>query len=292
MKSSLKALSTPVTRAPHRLASWIAKAPVPPPPPLTNTRAPSAAPSVPCRAIAPAWGIVDACANVSSRGLCASAVSGATRELGEAALEREVVTVDLVTGLEPGHAFADVLDPAGDVRAERPARRSAQPADARVQRCPAQTLPVAEVDRRCGHSDQHLPGARRRRRHLLDPQDLGRPVAVVDRRPHLERAALTVCRLTSRRSYARRRPRESNGDGAQTCDRDCEQPKSADFSGGELLHLLSPSSGRSGGAAPGGALVLSTARSGPSERGDAGSGSARGQRRRTLICMVRPTLET
>jgi hypothetical protein len=40
---------------------------------------------------------------------------GGDRELSEAALEREVVTVDLVTVLEPAHAVADALDPAGDV---------------------------------------------------------------------------------------------------------------------------------------------------------------------------------
>ena len=55
---------------------------------------------------------------------------GRDRVLGEAALQREVVAVHLVAGPEPGDALADGLDPPGDVRAERPARRRAQPADA------------------------------------------------------------------------------------------------------------------------------------------------------------------
>src|SRR5918997_3114217 len=78
MKSSFPALSTPVTCAPRRLASWIANDPDPPPPPFTSTRRPGAAPTVPWSAIAPAWGMVDASANVSSTGLWASAESAAT----------------------------------------------------------------------------------------------------------------------------------------------------------------------------------------------------------------------
>src|SRR5918997_5934711 len=78
MKSSFPALSTPVTCAPRRLASWIANDPDPPPPPFTSTRRPGAAPTVPWSAIAPAWGMVDASANVRSTGLWASAESAAT----------------------------------------------------------------------------------------------------------------------------------------------------------------------------------------------------------------------
>src|SRR5919109_1444446 len=50
MKSSLPALSTPVTCAPARLASWIANEPEPPPAPLISTRWPAATPAVPPRA--------------------------------------------------------------------------------------------------------------------------------------------------------------------------------------------------------------------------------------------------
>jgi hypothetical protein len=77
MKSSLPALSTPVTWAPTRLASWIANEPEPPPAPLITTRCPAPAPSVPCRAIAPACGIVDASAKFSAAGFRASTDSGA-----------------------------------------------------------------------------------------------------------------------------------------------------------------------------------------------------------------------
>ena len=184
MKSSLPALSTPVTCAPSRLASWIAKEPEPPPAPLTSTRTPDRGAVGPCSAIAPAWGIVDASAKVSPAGLWASAGFGRDGELGEAALEREVVAVHLVTGLEPGDALADGVDPAGDVRAERAARRRAQPAEAGVQRRAAQTLPVAEVDRRRGDLDTHLPGGGRRQSNVVNSQYPGRPVPVVDDRPH------------------------------------------------------------------------------------------------------------
>ena len=54
--------------------------------------------------------------------------------LGEAALEPEVVAVDLVADGEPGHLRPDGGDPARDVGAEHPAVRPAQPADAGVGR--------------------------------------------------------------------------------------------------------------------------------------------------------------
>ena len=78
MKSCLAALSTPVTWAPSRFASWIAKEPDPPPAPLISTRLPATALRVPCRAIAPACGMVDASANVSPAGLRISTDSGAS----------------------------------------------------------------------------------------------------------------------------------------------------------------------------------------------------------------------
>ena len=122
-RRACSALSTPVTCAPSRLASWIANEPEPPPAPLISTRRPAAAPSVPCSAIAPACGIVEASANVSAAGLWASAGLRRDRVLGEAALEREVVAVHLVAGPEPGDTLADGLHRSGDVRSERAAGR-------------------------------------------------------------------------------------------------------------------------------------------------------------------------
>ena len=109
---------------------------------------------------------------------------GRDRVLGEAALQREVVAVHLVTGPESSDALADGVDPPGDVRAERAARRRAQPTQARIQRRAAQALPVAEVDRRRGNLDEHLPGAGRRHRDVLDPQHVRGSVPVVDDRSH------------------------------------------------------------------------------------------------------------
>ena len=74
--------------------------PVPPPPPLTSTRVPGPAPAVPCSAMAPAWGIVDASTKVSAAGFGASTPRGSHGELGEPALEPQVVAVDLVAGPE------------------------------------------------------------------------------------------------------------------------------------------------------------------------------------------------
>jgi hypothetical protein len=59
---------------------------------------------------------------------------GRDRVVGEAALEGEVVAVDLGTRAEPGDAFAGGVDPPGDDRAERRSRRRAQPAQSGVQR--------------------------------------------------------------------------------------------------------------------------------------------------------------
>ena len=80
------------------------------------------------------------------------------RELRKAALELEIVPVDLVAGLEAGHAGAHGLDPAGDVGAERRTPRRPQPTQARVEGRATQTLPVTEVDRRRRDPDQHLRG--------------------------------------------------------------------------------------------------------------------------------------
>src|SRR6185369_3921009 len=90
MKSSLPVLSTPVTYAPRRLASWIAKEPEPPPAPLIRTRCPGPAPLVPCCAITPACGIVDASAKVNSAGLRASTDSAAIAYSAKPPLRRRL----------------------------------------------------------------------------------------------------------------------------------------------------------------------------------------------------------
>ena len=153
MKSSLPALSTPVTCAPSRLASWIANEPEPPPAPLISTRRPAAAPAVPCSAIAPACGMVDASANVSSGRLVGERGFGRDRVLGEAALQREVVAVHLVAGSEPGDPAptASTHPAMSEPSVRRAGERS--PPMPRVQRRAAQALPVAEVDRRGGDLD-------------------------------------------------------------------------------------------------------------------------------------------
>jgi hypothetical protein len=104
--------------------------------------------------------------------------------LGEAAFQPEVVAVHLVTRLEPGDVGADGLDSPGDVRAERRASRRSKSSDAGVERRAAQAFPVAQVERRRGNPHEHLVGARHRRRHVVDPKQLGRAVAVVDDGPH------------------------------------------------------------------------------------------------------------
>ena len=123
---------------------------------------------------------------------------GHDRILGEAALERQVVAVHLVTGVEPSDRLTDDVDAPGDVRAERAARRRAQPAEAGVQRRAAQGLPVTEVDRRCGNPDTHLTGGGRRQRHIVNPEYLRLAVPVVDDRPHVRRPTSTMIRPTSR----------------------------------------------------------------------------------------------
>ena len=160
MKSCLVALSTPVTCAPSRLASWMANEPDPPPAPLMSTRQPGTARCVPCSAIAPACGMVDASANVSSGRLVGECGLRRDGVLREATHQREVVAVHLVAELEPGHPFADLVDHAGDVRSERPPGRGTQPTQPRVRGGSGQALPVAEVDRGRSDLDPHLARGR------------------------------------------------------------------------------------------------------------------------------------
>jgi hypothetical protein len=87
--------------------------------------------------------------------------------LGEAAHQREIVAVHLVTGSEASDALAHGLDPPGDVRSERPMCGRAEPAETRVRRRTAEALPVAEIDRRGRNPDEHLSGGARWDRHLL-----------------------------------------------------------------------------------------------------------------------------
>ncbi|MCP9951462.1 hypothetical protein LUX33_25560 [Actinomadura madurae] len=105
--------------------------------------------------------------------------------LSEPALELEIVSIDLVTGLELGDTGADGFDPAGDVRAQYRASRRAQPAQASVERRAAQAFPIAEIDRRRRDLHQHLPGRGRRRRDVLDPQDVGAPIPLVHDSLHI-----------------------------------------------------------------------------------------------------------
>ena len=172
MKSSLPALSTPVTCAPARLASWIANEPEPPPAPLISTRCPAPAPAVPCSAIAPACGIVDASANVSSGGLRGQRRLRRDRVLGEAALEREVVAVHLVARPEPGDAGPTAVDPPGDVRAERPRAGERSPpmrAYSRASPQASQSLRLTDV---AATLTSTCPAAGGRDGHVLDPQHL------------------------------------------------------------------------------------------------------------------------
>jgi len=104
--------------------------------------------------------------------------------LGEPAHQGEIVTVDLIAGLEPGDTGTDGFDPPGNVRSERPARRGAQSADPGVRRRATQTLPIGEVDRGRRHLHQYLALSRGWLGDLLDPQHIGRSVSVVDDCPH------------------------------------------------------------------------------------------------------------
>ena len=168
MWSSLPALSTAVTWAPGCLATWIANVPVPPPPPLTRTRVPGPAPAVPCSAMAPACGIVDASTKREGRRLVGERRLGRDGILGEAALEAEVVAVHLVARARRGDPGADRRHPAGDVGAEHPPGGPAQAAEAGVGGGADQALPVGEVHRRREHLDEHLLGPGRRHGEVLE----------------------------------------------------------------------------------------------------------------------------
>ena len=120
------------------------------------------------------------------------------RVLGEAAHQRQVVAVHLVAGSERGDARAHRIHDAGDVGAERPVLGRSQPADARVGRRAAQTLPIAQVDRRRRDLDEHLTCRRRRNRHVVDPQNFGSPVLVVDDGLHASAPAEVVAAFTRR----------------------------------------------------------------------------------------------
>ena len=144
----------------------------------------------------------DASAKVSSAGLWVSADSAATAYSAKPPFSARLSPYDLVTGSEPSDALADDVDPPGEVRAERLVRRRAQPAQARIQRRAAQTLPVTEVDRCGGNRDEHVPGGGRRHRHVVNPQHIGRSIPVVDDRPHVRPPAAAMAHRPTKRNIS------------------------------------------------------------------------------------------
>jgi hypothetical protein len=93
--------------------------------------------------------------------------------------------VDLVAGAEPGDAGPDRLDLPGQVAAEHAIRRPAQAEGAHDVGQAAQEVPVARVDGGGADPHQHLAVPGHGLVDLLEPELLGRAVAVVGDRLHV-----------------------------------------------------------------------------------------------------------
>src|SRR5829696_4632924 len=156
-------LATAVTSAPEDLASWTAKLPTPPEPPLIST----------CR---PGW-------MGPWRPRPWRAVTAAIGTAAVAMVQK--VGIDLVAGREPGDAATDRFDLPGNVDAEDLVFRPQQPQGGpREEGLAAQDMPVGRIDRDRPHLDQDLTGTRGRLVDLDHPKRLRRPIPLVNERLH------------------------------------------------------------------------------------------------------------
>jgi hypothetical protein len=106
---------------------------------------------------------------------------------------RTGLTEDVVARPQPGHAFAHRLHRTGEVGAPNPDRRGSTAESRRIEQSsklwlPAHNVPVPRVDRRGFDPDQDLSVAGNGRGDLIDPEDIGRAVAVLDERLHIPRS--------------------------------------------------------------------------------------------------------
>ena len=96
---------------------------------------------------------------------------------------------DAVADAELGHGVPDLRDFAGELGAEdpllRPTDTGEEAAEERMRGAPGRVRPR---HRRRAHPDEYLVLLRHRARHVLEPQDVRRPVPIVDDGPHLDPA--------------------------------------------------------------------------------------------------------
>jgi hypothetical protein len=103
------------------------------------------------------------------------------------------VTEHLVADPEPGHGCADGFDLAGQLDAERPPSRPAEPGEeAPEDRRSRPRVPIGLGDRAGADRDQDLVVLGHGPLDLFDSEDLRRPVAILDYGFH----ALTPYRVT------------------------------------------------------------------------------------------------
>ena len=137
--------------------------------------------------------MVDASAKVSCGRLVGECGFRRERVLREAALQREVVAVHLVSGLGTGSPLSPTSSttPAMSEPSVRRAGNRSPPirAYAGDPRRHSQSLRLTDV---AATFDPHLAGGGRRHRDVLDAQHVGRPVPVVDDRLHSRPAAHLV----------------------------------------------------------------------------------------------------
>ena len=105
--------------------------------------------------------------------------------------------VDVVARFQGGDVLADGLDPSGDLTAPYSVFRDTQPVARQPDRVgqAGHDVPDAPVHTGGMHPQQHLVGARLRPVDLLEPQDVGLAVDVLDDRLHRRRrpAGTGVC---------------------------------------------------------------------------------------------------
>src|ERR1700691_1731228 len=204
-RSSLSLRSTPVTSAPKCLASWTAKAPIPPPAPMIRTFRPRRSPALrrKCKAPSPPVGTV---------GLVVRHVRRLVRQRRALGSLRQADVLGI--GTEPYSGRSEHLVPTREVRDRRPhlcylpgellpqdfvprphgAHHQAHP-EPQSQR-KSETAEFAISGRDCGrmHLDQQFIRPGDRSVHVLESKDPGGPVLRPDHCPRALSSSATTSR--------------------------------------------------------------------------------------------------
>src|SRR5688572_20780416 len=170
-------------------ANWMANVPTPPDAPLIKTLCPAS--TWPARrqtrAVLAARGMAAACSKLRPAGILATTPLRG----GDILRDRRIgLTEDVVARPPQGDAFAHRLHCAGEVGTANPDPRPGAAERRRIEQASKLGLsphdvPVPRIDRCCPDADQYFLVAGHGRGDVIDPEDIGRAVAVLDERSHI-----------------------------------------------------------------------------------------------------------